>query len=41
MNVTAISKSAVGTLGRIGEVMYEVGYERVYFPGDYVFEVGS
>ena len=30
VNVTAITKSAVGTLGsRVGEVMYEVGYVRV------------
>ncbi len=40
-NATAITKRAVGTLGRVGEVVYEVGYVRVLFSGDYVFEVGS
>ena len=41
MPVTANARSAVGTLGGIGEVMYEIGYIYVEFPGDYVLEVGS
>ncbi len=41
MDVTAFTRSAMGTLGRVGEVMYEVSYVCVQLPGDYVCEVGS
>ena len=41
MLVTASVSGSVGSLGGIGEVMHEVSYVCVYFPGDYVFEVGS